>query len=306
MNKIEKAFSQITASESLKRRTADYVISQSFSKPQARQKNGRLRLWYAAASIALLLLLSGGLGFYFFNTVPVSYISIDVNPSIELALNRFQRVVSATPFNEDGEAALEALNLEGKTYTEAIEELLADQTFSSYLTPDAALTFTVASSQEEELLSGIQECLDKTAYSASCLISDSDTIAQAHENHLSFGKYRAYLELQQYDASITPDQVRSMTMRQIYDLISQYSGTEVSPPGKGQGAGAQGECQSACESRGGGNGSGQGSHASNAELESKTGGAGQKGADSVSRQESGTGHTGSGNGTGRRQAGKQR
>lgn len=264
MNNIEKAFSQITASESLKRRTADFVISRT----QAQRKTQRVRLWCATAAVFILIL--GGFGFHTLNTTPVSYISIDVNPSIELTLNRFQRVLSATPYNQDGEAVLDDLNLEGKIYTDAIEELLAGQAFSSYATSDAALTFTVVSDQEGSLISGIQDCVDKTSFSAACKTSDPEAMARAHDNQLSFGKYRAFLELQQYDASVTPDQVRSMTMRQIYDLISQYSGAQVSPPGNGAGAGNQGSACSSqedknCQSRdsSGGNGGGQGPHGNN-------------------------------------------
>ena len=45
---------------------------------------------------------------------PVSYVSIDVNPSIELALNRFDRVVYAAAYNLEGEEILNGLSLKGK------------------------------------------------------------------------------------------------------------------------------------------------------------------------------------------------
>ena len=48
----------------------------------------------------------------------------------------------------------------------------------------------------------------------------------AHEAGLSFGKYRAYLELKELDPDITPDDIRDLSMREIQDLIDSLSGGE--------------------------------------------------------------------------------
>ena len=52
-------------------------------------------------------MLAVSIGGYSYIQTPVSYVSIDVNPSVELTLNRVDRVISATAFNGDGEAVLE-------------------------------------------------------------------------------------------------------------------------------------------------------------------------------------------------------
>ena len=44
---------------------------------------------------------------------------------------------------------------------------------------------------------------------------------QAHELGMSCGKYRAFLQLQELDPTITPEQVQNMTMREIRDLLNQ-------------------------------------------------------------------------------------
>lgn len=49
-----------------------------------------------------LCFLMAGAGGYTVYSRPVSYISIDVNPSIELAVNRFDRVVSAKATTQTG------------------------------------------------------------------------------------------------------------------------------------------------------------------------------------------------------------
>lgn len=66
-----------------------------------------------------------------------------------------------------------------------------------------------------------------------------------HDAGVSFGKYRAYLILHDLDPSISLDDIRSMTMREIYDLVDSYdenqgtenAGTEVDEAETGTGTG---------------------------------------------------------------------
>ena len=46
----------------------------------------------------------------------------------------------------------------------------------------------------------------------------------AHDCGLSYGKYRAYLELAALDPTVTPEEVQGMTMREIRDRIAALSG----------------------------------------------------------------------------------
>lgn len=63
----------------------------------------------------------------------MSDISIDVNPSIELALNCFDSVVNVLVYNNDGIEVLKELDLKGKSYKEAIDRVLDSQEFISYI-----------------------------------------------------------------------------------------------------------------------------------------------------------------------------
>ncbi len=52
-------------------------------------------------------------------------------------------------------------------------------------------------------------------------------MAAAHSSGLSYGKYRAFLELQSVAPDITPEQVQDMTMREIRDLTAALSDGEI-------------------------------------------------------------------------------
>lgn len=221
MNKIKKAFDTISAENNLKQSTVSFLRDK-----RMRRKKGFKYVCRYSAVCAVALAVFFGIGSYrVFNTA-VSYISIDINPSVELALNRFDNVVEASAYNEDGAEALNGLDLKGKPYTEAIDSLLKNSEFISCLEENNRLDFTVVSDRQDEIIEGIRGCKGYGQYNGYCHGADSSMASQAHGYGFSVGKYRAYTELSQYDETITAEDCRNMTMRQIYDMIRKYSEEE--------------------------------------------------------------------------------
>ena len=103
------------------------------------KSNKWIRSLYATA--AVLALLVGGyfvIGQYqMFHTVD-SVITLDVNPSVELKVNKTEFVLSATGLNEDGASVLAGIQqdgekLEGKALDEAVNELVSAMVEKGYL-----------------------------------------------------------------------------------------------------------------------------------------------------------------------------
>ena len=77
----------------------------------------------AIAASFVLVCAAGGWGVHAYTT-PSTYVSLDVNPSIEYSLNLFDRVLSVKAVNDDGKEILDQINLEdlkNKTIDEAIQ-----------------------------------------------------------------------------------------------------------------------------------------------------------------------------------------
>lgn len=220
MNRIQKAFANVKAEESLKQDTLAYL-----QKEMSRRQKVKRRVWaYAVACAALLLTVS--VLFYGLYTTPVSYISMDVNPSIELALNLFDRVVGCEGYNEDGRQLVSEVDVSNMTYTEAVETLLASRQMQGYLNQQGAkLVFTVSSDKEEELAAGLQNCQGYQEHHASCHIAEADTIQSAHEAGLSVGRYQIYQELLENGVSITPEECRNLSMKELRELLNQGEST---------------------------------------------------------------------------------
>lgn len=239
-NRIKDAFDDIRAEEPLKDRTREFLSAKMQSQMQKAQNikarnqmetaqtiQARKRRQYgkwiaAAAGFCFMVMIFAGYQFYFSAT---AVISIDVNPSIELNINRFDTVISVKAYNEDGQDLAENLDVRFMKYGEAVQAIMDSDAFAGYRSEDDVVSVAVAGydeKQQEKILTDMEFCAaaEKNMY---CYYADGDEIAKAHEAGLSCGKYRAYLELQKLDPDVTVEEVRKMTMREIRERIEELS-----------------------------------------------------------------------------------
>lgn len=222
MNKtLKELFGPIQADEALKDHTKAFLAKKTQGYTRADTGIRRYHI-YAAACACMLLVLLGGGRMYF---TPTVRISIDINPSIELNINRFDRVISVNGFNEDGLALSHAFDVKYKNYAEAVEQILQYDPITALLSDDEIMTITVIGSdgqQSAEILAEVEMCASGH-HNTYCYFALSEDVAAAHEAGLSCGKYRAFLELQLLDPDVTPETVQGMTMREIRELIESLS-----------------------------------------------------------------------------------
>jgi len=222
MNNIFKElFGPIQAEEELKERTKAFLAKKTQGYTGAGEKIHRYPM-YAAACACMLFILLGGCWLFF---TPTAKISIDINPSIELSINRLDRVIFVDEFNEDGRELSNALDVKYKNYAEAIEQILNCDSITALLSRDEVMTITViglAGQQSARILSDVALCTANQS-NTYCYFARSEEVAAAHEVGLSCGKYRAFLELQLLNPDITPEAVQGMTMREIRELIDSFT-----------------------------------------------------------------------------------
>lgn len=92
-------------------------IGETYSGDVKKEKN---YLKYLTAAVALFIVfLSGGGAAYAYYT-PVATIQVSINPSIELKINRFDKIIKYTPINADGVTLLQNLKLKNKNIDDAL------------------------------------------------------------------------------------------------------------------------------------------------------------------------------------------
>lgn len=218
--KLKAALDHIHAEESLKTSTRKYLFEKVYFKE--RKHPSHLRKFAAAAVCSLAVFIGGGSWLFF---TPTAFISVDVNPSLELGINRFDRIVSVTGYNEDGRALARDLHIKYMDYTDALETLMEDQNMEVYLADNADVVLTVAgdnAAKSSEILDNVESCMSEHQ-NVYCHSGDSEEIHHAHDAGLSFGKYQAWQILQDLNPDITLEEVQDMTMSEIRDLIRKYS-----------------------------------------------------------------------------------
>ena len=103
---------------------------------------GSFRRYIAGSAAALLLLTAGAGGVYSYNTVwACSYVSLDINPSIEYTLNRQNYVIKVKGLNEEGQGIVDELmktSLHHATLEETLEQTKLILSQKKYLNSDAA------------------------------------------------------------------------------------------------------------------------------------------------------------------------
>ena len=199
-----------------------------------------LRAKITLAACAVLIALGIGGGAYAYQT-PVAYVGIDINPSIELGVNYFDRVVSAEGVNADGQDILSETNVVGMSYEEALASLNDSLTNKGYLAADAAVAVTVMCDDDSRcsnLEETSQRCFLSAGQGVHCSRATSAEHHEAHELGLGMGKYLAWRSLVDAGVDISADDVAHMTMSELRDLAAQ-EGVAIDQGAASQGASNQ-------------------------------------------------------------------
>lgn len=155
----------------------------------------------AVAACLALLLVGGGAGYYYQSVNGVaSIVSLDVNPSIELKVNKNEKVLSATPMNDDAKEILDGMNLKGTQADVAMNAIIGSLLQHGYVDELAnSILITVEDDDQargEKLQQALTEQADAALASAqvngailSQVMAHSDELNQkAQEYGISAGK----------------------------------------------------------------------------------------------------------------------
>jgi len=146
----------------------------------------------AAAAVITLCVLSGVLYY-----MPVEYVSLDVNPSIEYGVNLFDTVVKVEGINEDGAKLIENLDLKGEDVETAINNTIDELIDKGYVDQDPESDVVISTSggniqKAEKLANRLKE-------QAQIHISEQGKIAQVEA--FAIGKERV---AQAKELGVTP------------------------------------------------------------------------------------------------------
>lgn len=186
-----------------------------------------------AAAACLVVALLGAAGACL-ALAPTAYVGIDVNPSMELAVNRFGSVVGARALNEDGERVLSEASVMWRSYGDAVVSIGAELEDAGFLTEGSVVSVTVSCDDErqyDELSAASRDCLEGSAAEVCCDHASEEERRAAHDAGMGVGKWRAWQELVSEGSGVSAEDAAGMTMRELRDLCEGDEGA-----GAGEGA----------------------------------------------------------------------
>ena len=199
----------------------------------------------AAACLALALLCGGGV-FYQQAHAVASVVSLDVNPSIELKVNKSEKVLVCTPLNEDAKAILadmgDGADLKGAKLDVAVNAIVGSLVRNGYLNSiSSAIMISVedndtarAEKLQRELTSTVDGVLQTNEARASVLTQtltqDAGLEQQARENSISTGKAALVNRVLALNSALKFDALAKLSVEELKDLAE--AGAPAMPIGK--------------------------------------------------------------------------
>ena len=140
------------------------VIPMNNETRPGRQKKHWVR--YAALAASLMLMLGLGFGVKMISTrnaTPDACVMIDVNPSVELFVNRKDVVVSAEALNPDSKKLLAEMGLTGTNVNAAVDTLIGAMVKQGYLNELTNSVLITVESEDSSRSLSLQEALSAEA-----------------------------------------------------------------------------------------------------------------------------------------------
>ena len=188
-----------------------------------------------AAIVVAMLVFMGGALFYQNNYAAYALLTIDVNPSIELTINQNQRVIDATPINEDGRQLLGNMQLSGAMADVAVNALIGAMVKQGYI--DATRNSVLISIDDRNGKSGealrdmVVSAANQTLAGGGAVISqiykgDAELSNLAQTYHTSPGKAELIRQLISLNPALTFDMLDHLSIHEL-NLIAS---SKMDPP----------------------------------------------------------------------------
>ena len=160
------------------------------------------------------------------------YLSIDVNPSIELEVNRINKIVSVNALNEDAKNVISGLKLKGEDLDDAVEDIMESMIKNGYITneTDNKILLTAKDGEEsKEILNEanivINTILEGKKLQAKLISQSIDftekDLKDAHKYNISVGKQNIIKRILAEDNTLTMEELASTRVSDLFAYSAQ-------------------------------------------------------------------------------------
>ena len=188
------------------------------------------RLAGLAACFMACIFLSTGVYAY---CTPYSYVSVDINPSLSLALNRFERVISVNPLTEDAvDLIKDAKSLKNRNIDAALSAIIKTASDKGYIdeeTEDEIVVIVSAKDPKQE--KKLEETVAKTAEKELSKVNKTSGVTVEKTNvenyktavsqRVSPGRMVLEENLKKVMPEIKTEEIKDMSVKEVANLIRE-------------------------------------------------------------------------------------
>lgn len=179
--------------------------------------------------LAVASILVAALAWFAFNAMlprAVAYVSLDINPSVELGIDRGARIVSAKGINEDGQRLLKKVAILNEPLKDGLQKIIYGCIEYKYLQPQGdnlvLVTFTGIQSKELEysadaIYENLYAPISNSGVNAELIVTETDnkTVKEANNHGVTPGRYLLQKELEKKGVTITNQEIRAQKIREL-------------------------------------------------------------------------------------------
>ncbi len=239
-NKIRSAYESIapdildTVLSDCEKQKGQVIVMQEKKKKNAWAK-------YVAGIAAAFVLIFGsiiGINTYNGNHAVASTIMLDVNPSLEIQVNKNEEVLNVIALNEDAKIVVGDMDFSGSSLDVTVNALIGSMLRNGYISEGAnSILVTVDSNDavvgqelQAKLMSEINAILESGNISGAVLgqtvAEDKDTRQLAQQYGITVGKAKLIEQIAREDPIYTFEDLVPLTINEL-NLISESGGTKL-------------------------------------------------------------------------------
>lgn len=232
-NKIKNAFSNATPDifDSISKDCNTEKGTVIYMAENKKQNKWIKQLVTIAAAFAIVF---SSIGIYnvFTGKAETAKVSLDVNPSIEMTVNKNEKVVDVTPLNEDGKIVIGDMELKNTNLETAVNALIGSMVKNGYISDLANSILVSVDAKNEKNINKLQdkisaqinEFLENNNLESSVLtqniIGESSKVKEFSKKHnISEGRAKFILEFVKSNSQYNADDLAELTVNELNILV---------------------------------------------------------------------------------------
>lgn len=172
------------------------------------------------AAVFLVAFLSLGV---FAWVTPVQYISIDINPSLELKVNYLDRIINVQSLNDDGKELIRNISVKSLHYESGVNEVIEKAKDLGYLEDKRDVLISISSSdikRNEKVERNIKGKLDEEV---TVLTFNAEEHRISVEEGLSPGKSDIIEKVIESDTQLSKEELAAVPVKDLMEKIKENS-----------------------------------------------------------------------------------